>query len=50
MFHDDAFLKKIDEAQRSRHVALEAGHWIQHEQTAEVLYQMKSFFDETKQK
>ena len=47
MFHDNTFIKKIDANKLSRHVGVEAGHWIQHEKTEEVLELMKSFFAET---
>lgn len=47
MFHDDSFLKKIDEAAKSSHAAVDCGHWVQHEQTAEVLRLMSSFFEKT---
>lgn len=47
MFHDDAFLAKIDAADKSKHAAVDSGHWIQHEQTEEVLSLMKSFLAAT---
>ena len=47
MFHDDVFLKKIDQADKSSYAAVDAGHWIQHEATKEVLRLMKAFFVET---
>jgi hypothetical protein len=48
MFHDNAFLKKIDQADKSSYFCLDSGHWIQHEQTEKVLSLMTAFFAETK--
>ena len=48
MYHDDEFLSMVSGADKSKFVELDAGHWLQHEQTEEVLRLMKSFLAEMK--
>jgi hypothetical protein len=43
MFHDKKFLKKLDESKNSKHVALDAGHWMVYDDLDAVFNNLKNF-------
>jgi hypothetical protein len=46
-FHDDAFLKQLDETEGCEQLGIEGGHYFMHDDPTTVLYKILSFLNPT---
>jgi len=47
MFHSPRFLERLDQTPGCRQIGFDCGHWVQHDETAAVLSEIKNFLKKT---